>query len=311
MSVSLDRLSSGAPIIVVRSAGEQGTGVLHKLHACGFRCIALDAPRPTTVRTTVAFSTAISAASYTQTVEGVKARYCHIGEGETLPPDAPAAAILAELEDCWSHSVIPILVDPEMTVLTRGIIRPAVVVDAILSKKPHCNGLHMGLAPLVIALGPPFEAGRHCHVVVETCRGHDLGRLIFEGQALPNTHAPGDICGFTTERVLRAPCAGMQNAQKQIGDLVQKGDVVALVGDQPVIAQIDGVVRGMLRTGTSVPKAGFKVGDVDPRGDVAYALRISDKARAIGLAVLEAVVRWQNGCVPLPSFVQRHVNADA
>ena len=148
-------------------------------------------------------------------------------------------------------------------------------------------------SPLVVGLGPGFTAGVDCHLVIETNRGHDLGRLISEGMAEPNTGIPGDIAGYTKERVLRAPAAGLFITEKHIGNLVRKGEVIGMVGEAAVTSQLDGVLRGLIRPGTEV-KQGLKIGDVDPRGVVGYCDTVSEKARSLGGAVLEAILAVYN-----------------
>lgn len=177
-------------------------------------------------------------------------------------------------------------VDPDWTWLTS--IRPVVSIDAVLAKRNL--GTSKSEAPLVVALGPGFVAGTDAHWVVETQRGHDLGRLIADGPAEANTGVPGAIGGYTLERVLRAPADGPVEAAVAIGDPVRAGDVVCRSGGVPVAARIDGVVRGLVRPGT-VMRKGVKIGDIDPRGEKAYCYTVSEKARALGGAVLEAICR--------------------
>jgi len=170
-------------------------------------------------------------------------------------------------------------------------IAPDVVVDAVLAKRN--TGTAIGDAPLVIALGPGFEAGRDCHMVIETDRGHELGRIITEGSAAPNTGVPGTIAGVSTERVVRAPAGGVFNARRAIGDVVEVGEILGDVDGAEVAAAIAGVVRGLIRDGTTVD-AGLKLGDIDPRANPGHCATISDKARAIAGSVLEAVMRSVN-----------------
>jgi len=185
----------------------------------------------------------------------------------------------------WEEKTIPLLVDPECRI--RKILRPAVLVDAILAKKN--TGTRLEDAPLVIGLGPGFRAGKDVHLAVETNRGHNLGRVIEEGEAEPDTGVPGEIGGYTRERVLRAPLAGRFRAARQIGDPVGIGERVAEVEGVGVEARVAGILRGILRSGLLVAR-GMKVGDIDPRGIRAHCFTISDKARAIGGGVLEAIL---------------------
>lgn len=193
----------------------------------------------------------------------------------------------SEIEEVWASGHIPVIVDPEVRV--KDFIKPDVLVDAILAKVNL--GTRIDDAPLVIGMGPGFEAGRDVHLVVETNRGHNLGKVIFDGKAEENTGIPGPIEGFTSERVLRAPQAGAFRSAKEIGDTVKAGETVGFVNEAPVKAGISGVLRGLIRPGSQV-KAGFKLGDIDPRGQRDYCFTISDKARAIAGGVLEATMSY-------------------
>ena len=146
-------------------------------------------------------------------------------------------------------------------------------------------------ADLVISLGPGFTAGVDCHAVVETMRGHRLGRVLWEGSALPNTGTPGVIGGKGAERVLRAPARGVVEWRLEIGETVQAGEQIGSVAGRPILAPFDGVLRGLITPGFEVP-AGYKIGDLDARADPIACVTISDKSLAIGGAVLEAVLRW-------------------
>ena len=245
------------------------TGVAHRLFHSGFLVCLTEIPQPLAVRREVSFCEAIHEGQ--KTVEGVKAIRV---EGE------------AEIHQGWAEGCIPILVDPQCRV--RRELNPGVMIDAILAKTN--TGTRINDAPLVIGLGPGFRAGTDVHLVVETNRGHNLGRVIEWGEAEPNTGIPGDIGGYTWERVLRAPSAGRFIGRKKIGDRVEKGEMVAEVKRLPVHSQISGVLRGLLRDGERVEKD-MKVGDVDPRATREHCFTISDKARAIGGGVLEAILR--------------------
>jgi xanthine dehydrogenase accessory factor len=258
-------------LIIVKGAGDLGSGVIWRLHRCGFSVLALEHHRPTVIRRTVAFASAIY-------------------EGKTQVEGVPAQRVLPEeVPDLLAQRIVPVVADPEGHTLKQ--LRPAVLVDAILAKRNL--GTRIDDAPLVIALGPGFEVGRDCHAIVETARGHFLGRVYWEGQALPNTGIPGVIMGITEERVLRAPGEGTFETLAQIGEPVQAGQVVAQVNGQPVQARIAGVVRGLLKEGLAV-HAGMKVGDVDPRGNSAHCFTVSDKALAIAGGVLETIIAWRN-----------------
>lgn len=260
-------------LIVIRGAGDIASGVAYRLRQCGFSVVMTDLPAPTAIRRTVCFSEAILSGS--ATVEGVTARLA-ASPGEALAiAQAGDVAVLADAScDCLRE------------------LRPAALVDAILAKRNI--GTSITDAPAVIALGPGFTAGVDCHAVVETMRGHTLGRVSYSGSALPNTGRPGDIGGFTVERVLRTPCAGTFCAERAIADVVKKGDVCARVDGQPVTATISGVLRGLLPDGISVD-AGMKCGDIDPRCEISHCYQISDKALAIAGGVLEAVLHLCGG----------------
>ena len=248
------------------------TGVAHRLVRCGFRVCLTEIPEPLAVRREVAFCEAIYDGK--KEVEGLQAQRAG-GKGEIF--------------GCWERGFIPILVDPECVI--RGELRPDVLVDAIIAKKN--TGTRLDDAPLVIGLGPGFRAGGDVHYVIETNRGHFLGKVIEDGEAEEDTGIPGEISGYTRERVLRAPAGGEFRGEKRIGDRVQKGECVAEAGGQPLIAGIGGVLRGLLRSGVRVTQ-GMKVGDVDPRGIREHCFTISEKARSIGGGVLEAILLRYN-----------------
>lgn len=258
--------------IAVRSAGDLATGIVLRLYRSGFkRIVMLEVERPLAVRRRVAFSEAVWLGE--NTVEGVTARKV----------DADG------IESSWQKGELPVVVDPKGE--TIGTLRPDVVVDAIMAKRNL--GSSTDDADLVIGVGPGFSAGDDVHAVIETCRGHHLGRVIREGEALPNTNVPGAIGGFTIERLLRAPAQGLFETTHDIGDRVAEGDIVGTVDGEPVIAAVSGVLRGLLRTGTPTPR-GMKLGDIDPRDKVEFCDTASDKAIAIGGGVLEAVLEKYN-----------------
>ncbi len=259
--------------VVVKGAGDLATGVMHRLARAGFSVVATELPYPTVVRRTVSFAEAITAGH--MTVEGITAR---------------RAESLSEIHSALALDHIPVIVDPNGQMLTQ--LAPTVLVEATLSK--HNTGISIHDAPIVIALGPGYEAGVDAHAVIETNRGHNLGRVYLSGFAEPNTGVPGPIGGYTLERLLRAPCAGTLYATHHIGDLVQANETVALIktasGESiPVISAISGVLRGLVSEGLPV-FAGMKVGDVDPRASREHCFTISDKSRAIGGGVLEAIL---------------------
>ena len=255
-------------LVVIRGAGDIATGIAARLHAAGCEVVMCDIERPTTVRRTVAFSEAIRLGACE--VEGVRAR--RVGSVQ----DARAVA---------RSGYVAVLVDPEAACVRE--LKPAALVDAILAKRNL--GTTIADAPAVIGVGPGFAAGLDCHAVVETKRGHYLGRVIWEGSAIPNTGVPGVIAGHGADRVLRAPAAGVFEPVLNIGDTVHAGDVAARVAGTDMLCTIDGVLRGLLAPGVAVTE-GMKAGDIDPRGVREHCFGISDKARAVGGGVLEAVL---------------------
>lgn len=260
-------------IVIIKGAGEQATGIACRLHRANFtRILMLETPSPLAVRRQVSFCEAIHETS--TAVEGVVA----VRVIDDFERDA-----------AWGSGKIAVRIDPQGVSLT--CCKPDVFIDATLAKRNL--GTAITDAPLVIALGPGFTAGTDCHIVIETNRGHDLGRLISSGTAEANTGIPGTIAGYTRERVLRAPADGTFTTEKQIGDPVLQGETIGRVGTVEVTSQIGGVLRGLIRPGSAV-RAGLKIGDVDPRGEISYCDTISEKARALGGAVLEAILAAYN-----------------
>lgn len=260
------------PVVLIKGAGEMASGVAHVLRQAHLRVVLSETPEPLAVRRAVSFSEAVHLGR--MTVEGLTAV---LAEG------------LDELGPAWDDGLIPLLVDPGLACLPA--LKPQVLVEATLNKQGL--DLDLGQAPLVIALGPGYEAGVHAHLVVETNRGHHLGRLYTQGQAQANTGVPGQIAGLTWQRVLRAPTAGSFQPVMDLGARVERGQEVARVAGQPVLAGTAGLLRGILRPGAQV-HPGQKVGDIDPRGDISYLRTISEKARALGGAVLLAIMREYN-----------------
>jgi xanthine dehydrogenase accessory factor len=267
------RSSGERPPALIKGAGDLATGVALRLFHAGFSIIMTETPAPAAVRRTVAFSEAVYEGR--ATVEGVCAR---------LAADADEAHSLT------ARSEVAVVVDPRTTLLRE--LTPALLVDAIVAKRNL--GTSVRDAPAVIALGPGFVAGRDAHAVIETCRGHSLGRVITEGSALPNTGVPGEIGGQAAERVLRAPIEGVLSSRLDIGDCVHAGDVVAHVDDASVVAPIGGVLRGLLRPGMRVT-TGMKLGDIDPCAARDHCYLVSDKARAVAGGVLEAACNLLGG----------------
>ncbi|MDY6973838.1 MAG: selenium-dependent molybdenum cofactor biosynthesis protein YqeB [Thermodesulfobacteriota bacterium] len=254
--------------VVIKGGGEMASGVAFRLARSHFRICMTESPQPQAVRREVSFCEAVHDGE--KTVEGMTAKLVRFSD---------------QIKAIWDLGQIPIIVDPEAKII--DFLKPDVVVDSILAKRNL--GTKITDAPLVIGLGPGFYAGRDVHLVVETNRGHDLGRVISEGEAEKNTGIPGVIGGYGAERVFRGPKAGRFRPLKDIGDYVESGDVVAMVDDLPVKAQIRGIIRGMLRDGTEVWK-GIKAGDIDPRGIKESCYTISDKTMAIGGGVLEGIL---------------------
>jgi xanthine dehydrogenase accessory factor len=271
-------MSSGSgipvsPFIVVKAAGEMASAVAWRLYMANMRSICmLELDRPLCVRRRVSFCAALESGS--AAVEGVA---------------AVAAAGWSEVEAAWDSGSIAVVRTSDWSRMHAPL--PDVVIDAILAKRNL--GTARGEAPLVIALGPGFEAGRDCHFVIETNRGHDRGRIIASGSAAANTGIPGDIAGQTEARVLRAPLDGTFRSERSIGDAVKAHDIVGHVAGRPVTARLGGILRGLIMTGTAVTE-GVKLGDIDPRGAPEYCDRISDKARAIAGGALECIMRHCN-----------------
>ena len=301
-------------LIICRGAGDLATGIIHRLHRAGHRVIALETDYPAAIRRQVSFCEAVYDGS--AVVEGVTARLVPaLADAETDTEtysgenDTPAAHIASEK---WDSSVIeavleageiPLLIDPKGESIE--LLKPDVVVDAIIAKKNL--GTTINMAPLVIGVGPGFTAGHDVHLVIESMRGHNLARIITDGMAQPNTGVPGNIAGFTSERVIHAPAAGYIHDVRKIGDIVQKGDEIARIYPDkesydnalseyvPVNATITGIIRGLIREGYYF-REGFKIADIDPReSELTNCFTISDKARSIAGSVLEAVSAFEHG----------------
>jgi xanthine dehydrogenase accessory factor len=236
-----------SPVVAIRGGGDLGTGVALRLQRAGCRVAILEIQQPTVIRRTVAFASAVFDGAIE--VEGTVGRLGQPGGVESI----------------WGRGEIPVLIDPQKSSLRS--LRPDALVDAILAKRNL--GTHIDDAPVVVGLGPGFTAGVDCHAVVETNRGHNLGRVYYSGSAQPNTGVPGTIGGQDAKRALRAPIAGEFIGLKRIGDRVQRGDAIGRVGEASIVTEIDGVLRGVLHDGLTVP-AGLKVADVDPRGVVEH-----------------------------------------
>ncbi|MDR1444278.1 MAG: EF2563 family selenium-dependent molybdenum hydroxylase system protein [Treponema sp.] len=264
-------------LVVIKGAGDLASGIALRLRHARFDIAMTEVSRPTAVRRTVCFSQAVY-------------------EGSARVEDLTAVLVrdAGEARDCFVRGRIAVFVDPRGEI--AGPLAPAVLVDAIMAKRN--TGTRITDAPVVIGVGPGFTAGLDCHAVIETKRGHTLGRVLTTGSALPNTGVPGDIGGFTVERLLRSPAEGIFEARANIGDRLRPGDVAALVGGIPIRAEIEGVLRGLLPSGIPVSK-GMKAGDIDPRCEVSHCFSVSDKALAVAGGVLEAILSLRDLLPPL------------
>lgn len=255
-------------IIIVRGAGDIATGIAHRLYKCGFRLILTEIEKPLVVRRLASFANAVLE-----------------GETEVEGIHAVKAGCIEDVYKIWCGADIPVLCDSGCKVLEN--IKPLAVVDAILAKRN--TGTHRGMAPITIGVGPGFEAGVDVDAVIETHRGHNLGKVIHKGTACADTGIPGSILGYSQERLLRAPANGAIRNVLDIGDMVKSGDAVAFVDGEPVKSLIDGVLRGLIADNSEVKKD-MKIGDIDPRGIKEYCYTISDKSRAVAGGVLEAIL---------------------
>ena len=264
------------PKIIVRGGGDLATGVIHRLWRAGFKPLVLECAQPAAIRRQVALCEAVY-------------------QGEATVEDMTGVLVhhISEAQAIWEQGRVPIMVDEAAACVAE--FEPDIVIDAIIAKRNL--GTTSAMAPLVIALGPGFVVGADADVIVETKRGHNLGRLIYTGSAAPNSGVPGNIGGFTKERVLHAPCAGVLHIVRDIGSVVKKGETIATItntnGQQTAIfATLTGIIRGMIRDGFMVTE-GFKIADIDPRKEeLANCFTISDKARCIAGSVLELVCRY-------------------
>lgn len=254
-------------LVVILGAGDMATGIACRLWRSGFPVVMTELAQPTVVRRTVAFAQSVYDGK--AEVEGITAVHVDL------------AAVTKTVQD----GLIPVVIDPYRDSIAA--LRPGAVVDAIMAKKN--TGTMLSDASLVIGVGPGFTPGQDVHAVVETMRGHNLGRVLTDRPAMPNTGVPGNIAGYAAERVLRASSSGILVGVKEIGDKIMAGEVVARVDGQPVAAPIGGILRGLLHSGLRV-SGNMKIGDIDPRGIREYCFTISDKARAVAGGVLEALL---------------------
>jgi len=260
-------------MVIVKGGGDLASGVAWRLHHCGFKVLITEVEKPMAVRRKVSFCEAVY-------------------DGTTEVEDVQASLIQSpgEAKEVWQQKRIPVIVDPSCR--CRNDLKPSALIDATLAKKNL--GTSINDAPLVIALGPGFEAGKDANFVVETNRGHRLGRLIMSGPAEPNTGIPGSVLGHAADRVLRAPADGIWQNRLDIGDTVKQGDLVGTVEGTPVKAAINGIIRGLIHPGITVSK-GLKIGDIDPRFERENCFTISEKALAIAGGVLEGILRIYGG----------------
>lgn len=251
-------------LVIVRGGGDLATGTIYRLWKLGFAVLALEIERPLVVRRTVAVAQAVFDGECA--VEGMRA--VKIYSPEEFDPSLG----------------INVLIDPSAE--STRTLKPEIMVDALIAK--YNNGTRINMAPIVIGLGPGFSAPDDVHAVIETQRGHSLGRVIWRGAAEPNTGDPGMVGGYGRERLLRAPANGSVKEFCRIGDSVAENEIIAEVAGVPVKTVLAGVVRGLIHPSVTVVK-GQKIGDIDPRNDPSYCQTISDKALSVAGGVLEAI----------------------
>lgn len=256
------------PIVMIRGGGDLATGVAARLHRSGFRLVITERQQPLAVRRLVALAEAVYS-------------------GEVVVEDLRARLVtdVSQVEALWAEGALPVLVDPSAN--SRRALQPDALVDGRMRKAPP--ELTREAAPLVVGLGPGFTAGVDCHAVVETNRGHHLGRVYWKGTVQEDTGIPEAVRGYDVDRVLRAPASGLVEAELELGTTVRRGEIVARVDGAEVTAPFEGVLRGLLHDGLEVQQ-GMKIGDLDPRGVERYCYEISDKALAVGGGVLEAIL---------------------
>ncbi|MDM8520104.1 selenium-dependent molybdenum cofactor biosynthesis protein YqeB [Anaerolineales bacterium HSG6] len=258
-------------LVLIKGAGDLASGIAYRLKRAGFPLIMTEQPQPTFIRRAVSYGEAVY--SREVKIEGITARLVDTS---------------AEARQLSNTDMIPVLIDPEAKILST--LNPVILVDAIMSKKNNSTSLND--TPFVIGLGPGFEAEVNCHAIIETKRGHWLGRVIYEGEAEPNSGQPGPISGYTADRVIRTSGEGYVIPVVQIGALLNEGDLIATIDNQPIEASFAGVLRGLIHPNVWV-KPGFKIGDLDPRSSIQHCFTISDKSLAIGGGVLEAVLAYK------------------
>ena len=256
-------------IVLIRSGGDISSGIIERLYKCGFKVVVLETGNPSSIRREVSFGEAVYRKK--MTINGLTSV---LADG------------IEEMEKILENDEIPVLIDGEGKYIS--ILKPSILIDAILAKKNL--GTHINMAPITIGIGPGFFAGKDVHAVIETKRGHHLGEVIYSGEAIKNSGIPGNIGGFTKERVIHSEWEGNIRNISKIGDTVRKGETIALINGNKVLATIDGILRGIIRDGYFVTK-GFKIADIDPRMDeYENCFTISDKARSVGGGALEAIL---------------------
>lgn len=254
--------------VIIRGGGDLASGVALRLHRAGIRLMIAELVKPLAVRRTVSFAQAV-----------------YSGEIEIEGVFGKKASSYQEAERISKKDILPVLTEPALNTLVST--NPVVIIDARMTKQEPDTSVSS--AQLVIGLGPGFNAGVHCHAVVETLRGHNLGRVFLEGVAATDTGQPGSIVSYSVDRVLRSPASGFLEPCTEIGQSLRKGDLIASIGSNEVRAAFDGVLRGLIHPSVEV-HAGMKIGDLDPRNDPSFCYRVSDKALAIGGGVLEAML---------------------
>ena len=260
-------------IVLIRSGGDISSGIIERLHKCGFKVVVLETGNPSSIRREVCFGEAVYRKR--MTIDGLT---------------SVLVDNIEEMEETLERSEIPVIIDEEGKYI--NILKPFVLIDAILAKRNL--GTHIDMAPITIGIGPGFFAGKDVHAVIETKRGHHLGKVIYNGEAIKNSGIPGNIGGFTKERVIHSEWEGNIRNISKIGDTVKKGQIIALINGNKVLATIDGLLRGIIKDGYFVTK-GFKIADIDPRMDeYKNCFTISDKARSIGGGALEAILTLKN-----------------
>jgi len=258
-------------IVLIRGGGDLASGVALRLYRVGIRVVICELAQPLAVRRLVSFAEAVNSGEVC--VEGVT------GRKVTDPTDT------LRILQILSKGQVPVLVDPEAK--AAQALHPTVIVDGRMLKKTPEPLRHT--ARLYLGLGPGFMAPRDCSAVIETQRGHLMGRVVWEGQAERDTGMPEAVGERRSERVLCASAEGVLQVFTQIGEHLEPGQKVAEVAGSVVNAPFKGVLRGMLPQGMPV-KPGMKIGDLDPRDDPALCTLVSDKSLAVGGGVLEAIL---------------------